>query len=229
MALNLDKMKGQIPKELRNKWFFYFLVSSAISLICFSLIKSPPLNTISLFLLIVSLFYYNIRVKSEDFFQYFIKWTYFVLILLLGFSYGLIIYFNIIDTAAFMLIIAISVILLSFVVINILNLWNSRKPILIIISYLLLAISVILSFSLLFTGSDIRWLKDNSKVSNWWDFVYFSASLFYANTFGDILPFGYSRLLVILELAFSFIIHIIILGTVVNSYNGKNEKDAAKN
>lgn len=101
------------------------------------------------------------------------------------------------------------------------SLRKSKKLLPLILTYLGLAMSIIILFGGLFilvggAEEDQITNSEGEKLTDTWDYIAYSASNFYSNNFGEI-PSGKSRLISNFELAISFIIHIIILGEVITN------------
>ena len=92
-----------------------------------------------------------------------------------------------------------------------------------ILSLFLLIILFGYSYAILgsFEDNGIEWVTENGVVTDVWNSIYFSAQTFYSSSFGDIVPLGYSRLLVVVELIFSVILHVIVLGRIISGYDRK--------
>jgi len=126
----------------------------------------------------------------------------------------------------------ISTFLLLFllpVVLYIIILHSSKNIPTIILSYLVLSALTILMFAFIFSlsvnfsGNEILWSNSNTKVDSIGNQIYFSSLVFYSNVFGDIVPYGISKIIVVSELAWSFVLHLIILGEVISNYHKRNE------
>lgn len=222
MTSSLDKITNQISEELHKWWICLYFIVLLLLMVVWFFDLSRTLKICSLFAIAVAQLLYNINTKFEDFFQRYLSWSSFLLLTL----YAIILtalYVNEVSIAILTLLVIFGAFILGIVLTSGKSLWKSRKIHEIIIAYLALAGSLIVLFGFGFSiatdlvGNELKWISVNSNVTDAWDFIYFSALVFYTNTFGDILPYGFSKILVILELVISFVIHIIILGKVVNS------------
>lgn len=222
-----NELKTEISKELRNGWFILYLFSVLVFFVAFKLIDSKTFRIISLVLLILFLLRYSFKTKFEDNFQKYVMRILSVLILFLGISYVAISVGEAI-IATIMLALVTATIPLSIAGGSIHALLYSKSLKEIIFFYLLLVAATIIFFGFGFAllsnseGNELRWTKDNTSVSNidngiFNPFNYFSALVFYTNTFDDLTPFGRSKILVLIELISSFIIHSIILASVLDS------------
>jgi len=223
--------KEYIPGEWQNKYFLIFLTSMLIFATVWSIGSLPKLvKILTSLLFLLSYVIYNIKVitKEDSILIKFLNWTLFIIILLLTIAY-IAATFKEITIATFTLLITFGTIVLSSLFMGINNLWKSRGIFSIISSYLVLAFVAIVLFGSIFTvigefeGNELMW-GNESKVEDAWDYMYFSSSVFYSSTFGDIFPLGYSRLLVSLEFAFSFVIHIIILGLIISQVYSSSQE-----
>lgn len=68
-------------------------------------------------------------------------------------------------------------------------------------------------------GNRLIFTSNNLPVNEILDFVYFSASNFYASTYGDILPIGNMRFIAISQVLVSFIIHVLVISWLTNTKN----------
>lgn len=227
----MKSFKECIPREWQNKYFLIFLTSMLIFAAVWFIGSLPKLvNILASFLFLGSYLFFNIKVitKEDSVLIKFLYWTLFIIILLLTIAY-IAATLKEITIATFTLLITFGTIALSSLFIGINNLLKSEGIFSIISSYLVLAFVAIVVFGSIFTvigefeGNELMW-GNGSEVEYNWDYMYFSSSVFYSCTFGDIFPLGYSRLLVSLELAFSFVIHIIILGLIISQvYSSSHE------
>lgn len=189
--MDQNKFNGTIFEEIRNPWFWFYLISLVIfTIVWFIPIPWKTINIIGAFGAVGSQLIYNLKVKMDEkimIFSKFIRWAYFIVLLLFAITY----------TSAILKEISISIISL-----------------LTTFSAILLG-AVILNFSNLFKS---RWPWEGA-----WNYVSFSSSMFYSNMFGEV-PFGISKLFSHVELAFSFVVHIIVLGFIINSKSNKFKK-----
>lgn len=223
----IDKLKN----EIRNKYVLFYIVAAVSLLLTWSLRDSPvTIKILTIFLFVVSQYFYNTKIMTDDdlFFR-FAKWTYFILVLLVAITY---LAFSVqeIEIAVITFLIIPFAVLIGFFISMFSSLWEGKSIRVVIISYIILVFIVIVLFGYFFIflsvseGNGIRWASGNTAVEDFWDFIYFSAQIFYSNNFGDIVPLGLSRLLAVVELAFSAIIHIIVLGTIITRLSEKIKK-----
>ena len=93
-----------------------------------------------------------------------------------------------------------------------------------VVSLLILLFAPVYQLTGILNNSGIVNVKDNTKLEGRLEYIYFSASVFYANLFGDTVPMNYSKLIVIVELVISSIFHIIVLGMVISKFNADYKK-----
>ncbi len=218
-----------VPKEFKNKWFVIFLVSLISALLVLNRDISKTFNVVFLFILLFSLFLYNINVKLMGIFEKTISWLFLLLIFLfsLGYTAALLHEINI---AAISLIIGTLLMVIIPLIMHLSNLWRSKNIPILVLSYTFVVFLLILFFapvyelSGIFDGSGLIKVKDNTKLESNLEYIYFSASVFYANLFGDILPINYSKLVVIIELVISSIFHIIVLGIIISKFSAEPKK-----
>jgi hypothetical protein len=93
----------------------------------------------------------------------------------------------------------------------------------IILYYLFLAVLIIWVSAFLFSIADGgRGFVITSEKIAVVDFFYFSAMNFYSSSLGEYVPVGaMTKILAVLEVVVSFVIHIIILGAVLGVYSKK--------
>ncbi len=226
-----DEIKTQLSRELWNKWFICLGISIFLFFCAFKLTDSNLLKVVSVFFFIFSFRIYLHNTKFDNNNQKNAMWILFLLIFFLSSSYASI------TISRSPIAVIISVMMLIFFILTIPAavlggsihlLLHSKSLKYIIIFYLFLILATIIIFGFLFAllsgfeGNELRWTDNKTVVSDvdggiFNTFNYFSALVFYSNTFGDITPFGVSKFLVFIELVFSFIIHTIVLARTVDS------------
>ena len=89
-----------------------------------------------------------------------------------------------------------------------------------VITYILLVLYSSFCFGLFFFFYSLHVTSglfiDATKISSLIEYIYFSFTLFYSSTFDNVIPFGFSKIIVVLELIFTSIVHIFILGVVIS-------------
>jgi hypothetical protein len=221
-------LRKNIFRRFLNKWFLFYLGSVFFFLICWYFVGIKTLNIISIFAIVLFQFFYNIKVGYKDFFSKLINWSIFFITFLFSIFY-IAVTVNEPNVAFSMVIFALVIFFILPSIIHFRNVWKSESFYEIIIWYPLLSFSLILLFGFIFlisgifSGNEIKWAINNSKLDNLWDFVWFSGSVFYSNTFGDIIPFGYSRAIALLEVAVSFFLHVIILGYIISRFSNQRK------
>jgi len=215
----MDKEKRRFFK---NKYFWFHLIALLFLFITWFCTGFPKtIKILSIFLVVVSQLSYNVKVKIiDDFYFRFLQWLYFVLILLFAILY-LASSVGDIKIAMVFYFIMPFVLLIGFFIPNVYALRKSRNVHEVISYYIIVVLIGIIIFGY---GFIILSALGGNKLENPWDYLYFSAQIFYSNNFGDIVPIGLSRLLAVIEIVFSAIIHIIVLGTIINRISGKNKE-----
>lgn len=143
------------------------------------------------------------------------------------------------DMAAILLLLMMAVVLIAVISYYLRNLWKLKdvindkpilKLILIILFYGLVAGHIIFLFSFLFSlpGNGLYDIVNNSTVSGKENLYYFSGTVFYSATAGEIIPNGLSRWILLIECFVSYIVHIILLGIIISSFKDKFNKNEKK-
>ena len=223
----LKEIKDLIPKEFNNKWFVISAITVILSIIILKFDISKTLNVAFLFLVLLSLIIYKIKVEFPKGIDNFLFWCSFAIIVLISIAYISALTKEI-NITAITLIFSFLLMIIIPLTLHIRNLWKSKdmenKNITVVItSYLAVTFLIILLFSPLYqlsgiiSGSGIIKTDKQIKLESKSEYIYFSALVFYSNVFGDFNANGYSRILVTLELTISFVWHIIILGMVTSN------------
>ncbi|MFA6462028.1 MAG: hypothetical protein WCV90_07225 [Candidatus Woesearchaeota archaeon] len=230
----MDPDSHKNPK-IWNWWFLSYLVLVIIFGLLFRWQYSNWLNFTCLGMLILIQFVFNIKIQYELKFKI-INWFSFFLLILVSIAYTLT-KLNNVGLALFTLLVAVFITFLVALIVHVLNLWKSKgdrnkRVITTITYYLALAFTGIILFGYIFALIGINHPENSLKFTgvnntlNGQDYIYFSAVTFYSGALGDIIPLGYSKMVMVMELAFSYIIHIIILGIVISKfgYNSNERK-----
>jgi hypothetical protein len=215
-------MDKEIKEVFKNKYIWVHLIALLFLFITWFWTDFPKtIRILSFFLVVVSQFSYNVKVKIiDDFYFRFLQWVCFVLVLLFAILY-LASSVGDIKIAMFFYFITPFVLLIGFFIPNVYALRKSRNVLEVIIYYIIVVFIGIIIFGY---GFIILSAFGGNELENTWDYLYFSSQIFYSNNFGDIVPIGLSRLLAVIEIVFSAIIHIIVLGTIINRISGKNKE-----
>ena len=229
-------IKKYIPEQLKNIWFWIYLV---IVIVVISILKtdlSHPYKIISLVILVVCQFVYNIKVKYKSGVDI-INWILFGVLVLVSLAY-LFASFKDYDMAGIMMLLLIALVLISATSSYIVHLWrikdsNMQNPIiklsLIIILYLALSFTMIYTISFFFSvagifpSNEVVFTENGNKVTELNDMAFFSGTVYYSSVFGNMIPKGFSVWITLITYALSTIIHIIILGIVVASFVDRNK------
>lgn len=222
----MKKKTKEILKELLRKENLLFFSSAILVLLTWNFL---PNNIISKIIkLIVFSFFIGIHCaknerkfkKSDGLFE---KMThYYIEITFALFALGYIfIIFNLISFAGMSLIIAAYIVGITVFYSRIKSLKESKGLKQIIISYVGVSFSTILLFSMIFASisfGENKIVFNGEKNLTSWDYTYFSSNTFYSLSYGDYYPSG--KLMQIFsqfEAVLSSIIHIIILGWLINT------------
>ncbi len=216
-----EQVKHNIWKDPAPWLYIGFMILFFVILVIKS-ITSPTLKIISIFGLFVAQLLYTIKNKenkSTQIFPNFSNWAGTILLLLFAISYTAATVKEI-TFGAITFLFTLGTIMLGALVLNFSTLFKSKTLVGIILSYIMLAFGSILFFGFMyniFSGFPEHQIisQEGNHINEVWNYLYFSSSVFYTNTFGDILPQGFSKVMVQIELLYSFIVHIIVLGAVI--------------
>jgi hypothetical protein len=224
-----SETKARLKEMFWNRWFSLFLIGIAMWYIAWNFAESKTFKICGLFIFSITELLYALKVsRIGNFISKLLIWTSVFMAFLLAFFYTATAV-NELNIAIFLLISITLGIFTLPVIVYLLGLWRSRYLYEILLSYSFLVFFIIVLFGMFYmfvgasTGNEIKY-QSNSTMSivpsnKIWDFIYFSGSVFYSSTFGDFVPFGYSRLLAILEVAVSFILHVIVLGSIIPEFS----------
>ena len=211
--------KKEFKEEIGDRWFIGYFISMMVLGILLSVkIKSPTINEIIFILFPLVQVLYNIKSKTAKESKNSLRWWFFSFLVIAS-----ILYISAINKEIALIVpLFLAMVILIFLgtlILSFKNLFDSKSIKQIIFSYLLFAFVVILLFGFTYalgSGWNQNKIIDNEQkvITNAWDFVYFSSSVFYSNVMGY-YPYGISRLITQIESASSFIIHIILLGYVL--------------
>ena len=217
-------------ERLFNKWFIIYLVIMIVSVIIFRFVPYEAIKALSLFGFAFAQVIYNLNIKIDKKlknFSNFINWAYFTLFLIFA-----VIFLSTLTGEFVIGVISIYFFILAVIIgaifINGYNLWKSQNIFGIVFSYLGLAFTFIIIFGMIFNfmvinsdSNKILTPNGNTILKSTGDFFYFSGFAFYSNISGEV--YGTSRLLVVIELVLSFIIHGVIIAFVINSLPPRNK------
>jgi len=212
-------------KEFKNIWFWIYFISLIVIVIIFYIFKENEFVNISslFFLTIIQVLYGAFQVKAsynETFYQKYV-----------GLGYGVFLFvFALINlaikvdekmTALAILFLFAGLVMVSITKYFFNRLWNSDSLFKIVFFYLLFAFWLNYSFAFGYTiisvpeNSQIIDINGN-KISGALDFVLFSYSIFYTSV-TEYIPKGYSKILSIIQVTLSFLLHVIFLGCIIQS------------
>lgn len=204
-------------------WYFFFLL---ISFLLFKYTFSSKICiTAKIFIALLIPFFYFMHHKktSESMPAKFERFSFYPVFILLSLSILAYVAMLVGDvTLSLILLFTTPTLLLFGLVLSYgLSLMNSKRKVSLIFSYIMLCLSTIVFFGFIFSlaplfNSNLSYAYKEGNVTGMNDLLYFSAQTYYASSYGDVYPVGdFSRLASIFEVAFSFIIHVIILGLFV--------------
>jgi hypothetical protein len=238
MVFAIEKL---IPNPLKNRWFWIYLVVVVMSIMVLKSNLSDPNKIIALILLIIFQIFYNLKVKYDKIIGI-LNWFLLINLILVSMAY-LFASFKEYDTAAILLLSMIGVILVASTLSWVIYLWKIKdypsknrviKIIIIIGLYALLSIYIIILFSFLFLvfgSSENNMIKNacsNSTVTSLVDISFFSGATFYSSALGDMIPYGTSRIIFLIECLISYITHIILLGIVIGQFTKEHDTKIKK-
>ncbi len=210
-----EQTKKEFKEDLKNPRIWVYFGGLIFSAIIFSFERMRMIGLIGI---IVSQLIYNLENTSKK--TDILGWAYFIIFILYA-----IIYHSLkikdIEIAIITIILLFLGILIGSVTQHYSHLKRSKTTPTIIISYIGFSFSIIVLFGFFFAmvgGIEGQSILNNNgeKIMNPWGYVGFSTANFYSTNFGKI-PNGVSELISYIELAISYILHIIILGRLINS------------
>lgn len=225
--------KQSILSELKDIWLILHILGFVVFA---AIITTNPIfiaKIAGVFFLFVTYGAYLLKGKFENLRQKALSIFSFILMLFSGFSY-LAAFTPESYLAIYLLLAAFLIELIGMTYAYCLFLLESKNIWSISLFYSVIAILGIVLFCSLFVivgiseGNGLRFSNDNARVMDFREILFFAASVFYGNALGNILPVGYSKLLMIVELAISFVFHSIIIGHVINSIPYKTERQSDK-
>lgn len=220
-----EKAKKNALKDIKNKYFWIYTLIMIVLGVLFFIIKSSTARIICLGGFIIVQLIYNIKYEKTKKEKY-LGWAYIVM-----FSFYFAIYtsmsvkeFNII---IWLILIFGYLVLGYFTIKSFLDLKRSKQLWEVTLNYILLSVYIVILFGAIFTITNI---KEENQILNYagekivgiWNHISFSAENFYTSNFGE-HPFGLSKYISYLEMMISMIIHVIVIGSVVNNLS-KNKK-----
>lgn len=223
-----DKIKKLIERfllEIKNKWFVYLIISFMFFTVAWRINVPVTVKIIALLILSMAYTLYTLKVRRSwtNIFNTILIWLSFIIYLATSVKD--------VNVAIIGLLIMMVMILAGSLITALLDLYNTEKIPNLIISYILLAFMVIVSFGVFYitTGvSEGNFIKNsfsNTTVTNTYDYLYFSSITYYSSGYGEYYPVGdRMRLITQIEVAFSFVIHIIVLGMVLSRLGNKDNK-----
>lgn len=220
-----EKFIADFKKEWKGWKFKLLLAASVILFLALTLCRENKLViTLSLGLWVIAYILCEFLRKEKDIFQK--LYTSYILILNLIF-FGLYIsfvFFKINIVSILFLIIAIGFIFLLTALYSLFFLKITKRNIYALVAnYLYLVFVTVILFGYVFAffsafnGQGIVDYKTDSKITELWNYIYFSSTTFYSTTFGDLIPSGWMiKLISQIEVVVSAVIHVIILGDLLS-------------
>lgn len=224
-------IREKLLKEFQERSTQIYLLLVLVSLGAWFVVPWLTLKVVALFFLCFTQLMYNLFTRITD--EKSPKWISFTIISLFTVAYTSAL-LNELILSAFALHLSFVILFVSSIIIHFLSLWRSKKVFWVMARYLLLSLALIIFFSYAYfviVAVDNGGLlySDGKRVSNLGDFVYFSSSVYYSITLGDIFPSsGYLKLGTIIESAISFVVHIIVLGWVIAKINILPKKEKGR-
>lgn len=219
----LEMVKKEFLEEVKNVWFWIYLISLTIIVIIFNTSKQNiTINISSLFLLsIIQLIYGSFQIKAyynETFFEKYISLGYGLFLFVFAII-NVAVRVNEIMTALAILFSFFGIVMMIVTKVLFDKLWNSDSLIKIVIFYLLFSFSLNYLFAFGYTiisvpeGNSIVDINDNS-IEGARDYILFSYSIYYTSVL-EYIPKGYSKLLSTIHVTISYLIHVILLGCII--------------
>lgn len=138
---------------------------------------------------------------------------------------------NEIDRMVILLVSTIGTIFLGLVWWKYTQLMKEKNLFGVCVTYLLLSFSAVALFSYgyailgAFPGNEL--IHSNSINGtivddiDAWDYMFASATIYYTSPFSGLFPTGWSKLVVVTQLAFTFVLHVIVLGYIISRLKKK--------
>jgi hypothetical protein len=218
------QIKTELLAEARTvNWcgVVLYIIALALLFLVWNYVPGKTAKIIAVWGFVTTQLVCNLKMKEarRNAFLSFVQWAGLAMFVLLAIAYSAAAVQEY-DIAAISLLVLFFSFLVGAWVSNVRALWKSDSWVLVVIAYPVVSFTTVAIFAFLYSvtsGFPEQAVIDSSGqlVKASWDLMYFSSSVFYSNAFGDMLPHGYSKLITQIELAFSAIIHVIVLGMVV--------------
>lgn len=211
--------------EITNQWFVYLIISFILFLVAWRINVPVTFKVIALLILSTTYTLYTLKVRRSwtNIFNTVLTWLSFIIYLAASVKDA--------NVALIGIVVMIILIIGESLITALLGLYNSEKIPTLIVAYLMLAFMVILSFSVFYIttsvseGNSIKNSFSNTTITNTYDYLYFSSTTYYSSGYGEYYPVGdRMRSITQIEVAFSFVIHIIVLGMVISRLGNKYNK-----
>jgi len=229
----------EIKDQIFNRWFLFLFLSLIIFIIFWYMFPTSAkiLKIASLAAIIVFQILYiwkkSWRTSDEILFTKAFYVVQSIIYILIFFAYVATSVQDYIYAAIFLIAILL-IIILSFVVKAIVYLLKSRNLIGLILTYIYASFTIILLFSFIFSllNTDQNYLvftQNQTKITNIYNYLYYSSEVYYSSNPGDIFPIGEKiKLGSQIEAMLSFIIHVILLNQILINMDENNKRRVKK-
>lgn len=215
----------RIPEDLKNKYFKFLLISTLLFLIMWYFTTSEIVRIITLVVVVFAYTLHTFKMSSKSE----VNAYYLILIWLSFFIYIASLFHNVslvLNGLWFMIVfVFLASLISSFVAV-----YNSKTVPVLIITYMIFTCILLSMFGVLylvvdvFDGNDIKNSFNSTYSMDLLDYVYFSSTMYFSSNYGGFYPVGnLMRLITQFQVAWSFIIHIILLGRVMTRLENKKE------
>ena len=210
------------------KWHsIFFYISAILLVITWFIFQSPrtvKVITAVCFVIFQAIFNIKNMYVTKFLFNKVIYWSGFIIMLIATVMY-IAISVGEVTIAFWVLVSSFLIIIIGTIILYINRVLKSDTLRWVIFSYIVVSFLVILLFGFIFTfleGFGIGSLVVSGspeKIGSFYEDLYFSSSAYYSNSIGDIQPTGYSRLFMQIESALSRLLHVVIIGFVISSFD----------
>jgi len=220
----IKRLFKNFKEEAFNLWFGFLLLSIVFYFFIDIFTSSRFLKIIALILFFITLLMYNIKITFKRKLNFLDKSLHFLIlfIVLSTTLFYLAVSLSEMNIAGIIAFIANVVILIGGLFSLLSSLLDSKNIWILIPRYFLFSFVFILSFAFIFNltdifeGNDIRSDKTDLMMKGKLDYFYFSSAAYFSSSYGEFYPIGIiMRMLTQIEVALSYIFHIIILGLVI--------------
>ena len=241
----LESFKKKFKTEWKKESFRFFNIMTVFTFIAIILFKKIPFepSLIIIGIWIISYFKYQRLDKKiwnkKDGFEKGSFWLTLIIISICEIIFGLLIFCGgsqiALNTIALLIISGFFMLLIALIVWQFYSLYNIKVGVIpIIINYIILSLLLIILFAGLFItynqNCGILDVASNTITNDLKNLLYFSSGNFYTLSYGDLIPIcNKNRLLSQIEVAFSFIFHIIIISHLLSTLPNKQIHTSVNN